>query len=101
MRATPKAPTHAEWQGAIEIRARKPHCEARQILPPSLNPGTGARISIPVPAMMPPVTVAPIRTPVIHIPRRPPIVSWRVIARTIKISGIIARSIIARARNSD
>ena len=56
---------------------------------------------MPVPAMIPPVTVAPIRMPVIHVPGRPPIVSWCVISRTIIISRIIPRSIIDRARNSE
>jgi hypothetical protein len=50
---------------------------------------------------MPPVTVAPIRMPVIHIPGRPPIVTWRVISGTVKISRIIISRIIARSRNSD
>jgi hypothetical protein len=52
------------------------------------------RISIPVPATMPPVTVTPIRTPVIHIPGRPPIVSWCVISRTVIIPWIIPWSVI-------
>jgi hypothetical protein len=51
--------------------------------------------------MMPPVTVVPIRMPVIHIAGRPPIVSWRVISGTVKISRIIISRIIARSRNSD
>jgi len=46
--------------------------------------------------MVPPVPVPPIRTCVVAIPVRPPIISGSIIARAIVVTRIVAGSIIGR-----
>jgi hypothetical protein len=55
-------------------------------------------VLIPVPAVISPIPVAPIGTPIIGIPVRPPIVAGWVIPRTVVIvRTIVPRPIINRA----
>jgi hypothetical protein len=49
---------------------------------------------------MPPIPVPPVRSPVISIPVRPPIISGSIVPRAVIITGSIPRPVKDRARNT-
>jgi hypothetical protein len=57
-------------------------------------------VSIPIPAVMPPVPVPPIGTPIVLIPVRTPIISGSIVPRAVIITGSIPRPVKNRPRNT-
>jgi hypothetical protein len=49
---------------------------------------------------MPPIPVPPVRTPVVPVPGRTPIISGSIIPWAVVITGSIPRAIIDRSRNT-
>jgi hypothetical protein len=66
--------------------------DPKQVTPP--------RILIPIPAVMPPVSVPPIRSAVVTISAGSPVVSRSIVPRAVIVAGSIAGAIVRRTRDN-